>query len=154
MPFVFLIVGIGMLVVAVRGTQQTAFALLQSEFSGPNSFTRWALAIFIIGTIGYVPSIRPATRALLVLVMLVIVLKNGTGLFSKFNQQIANPTPPDTGSGTPVTAPGVNAGVTQDTTSSLFNNYNPFTSTGNSTLAPMPGLIQIPGFGTPGSGGY
>lgn len=94
MPFVFIVVGIGLVVVAVRGTQATAFSLLQSEFSGPNSFIKWALAIFILGAIGYIPTVRPVTRALLALVLLVIFLKNGKGLFAQFNAQIANPVSP------------------------------------------------------------
>jgi hypothetical protein len=94
MPFVFLIVGLGFLVVAVRGTQKDAFALLQSEFSGPNSFVRWALAIFILGALGYIPVIKPVTRALLVLVLLVIILTNGKGLFAQFNTQVRNPVAP------------------------------------------------------------
>lgn len=92
MPFVFIVVGIGLVVVAIRGTQATAFQLLQSEFSGPNSFVKWALALFILGGLGYVPVIRPITRALLLLVLLVIFLKNGKGLFAQFNTQVANPT--------------------------------------------------------------
>lgn len=109
MPFVFVVVGIGLVVVAIRGTQATAFQLLQSEFSGPNSFIKWALAIFILGGLGYVPVIRPVTRAMLLLVLLVIFLKNGTGLFDKtkgFNAQIASPTAPPTPSTGAATASG------------------------------------------------
>lgn len=91
MPFVFIVVGIGLIVVAIRGTHAAAFDLLRSEFSGPNSFVTWALAIFILGGLGYVPVIRPITRALLLLVLLVIFLKNGSGLFARFNDQIRNP---------------------------------------------------------------
>jgi hypothetical protein len=94
MPFVFIIIGVGFVVIAIRGTQATAFQLLQSEFSGPNSFIKWALAIFILGAVGYIPTIRPVTRALLALVLLVIFLVNGKGLFAQFNNQIANPTAP------------------------------------------------------------
>lgn len=115
MPFVFIVVGIGLVVVAIRGTQATAFQLLQSEFSGPNSFVKWALAIFILGGLGYIPVIRPITRALLLLVVLVIFLKNGTGLFAQFNSQIANPiSPPAPSTGTattPASGTGTGAGL-------------------------------------------
>ena len=94
MPFVFLVVGIGLLVIAVRGTQATAFRLLQSEFSGPNSFLHWALAIFILGGIGYIPVIRPVTRWLLALVIIAIIVANKGGLFQAFNDQVANPVAP------------------------------------------------------------
>ena len=91
MPFVFLVVAIGLIVIAIRGTQASAFQLLTSEFTGTGSFIPWALAIFVLGGLGYIPVIRPFTRALLLLVVLVIFLKNGTGLFAQFRQQIANP---------------------------------------------------------------
>lgn len=103
MPFVFLIVGIGLLVTAIRGTQATAFGLLESEFSGPNSFLKWALAMLILGAAGYIPVIRPVTRGLMVLVLLAIVLKNKGGLFKSFNDQIAAPVQPP--------APPASAGV-------------------------------------------
>ncbi len=92
MPFVFVVLGIGFVVIAIRGTQATAFNLLEKEFSGPNSFVKWALALLILGGLGYIPVIRPVTRALLLLVLLVIFLRNGTGLFAQFNRAVANPT--------------------------------------------------------------
>lgn len=101
MPFVFLILGIGLVIVAVRGTHQQAFDLLKSEFTGDQNFLTWALALFILGALGYVPVIRPVTRAMLLLVLLVIVLKNGTGLFDRFNQQVRNPINSASGSVTP-----------------------------------------------------
>ena len=100
MPFVFMFLGLALLTVAVRGTHKEAADLLRSEWTGPGSFMPWALAIFILGGLSYVPIIRPLMRAFLLLVILVIVLKNGAGLFDRFNEQIklagaASPAPSD-----------------------------------------------------------
>lgn len=111
MPFVFLVVGIGLLVTAIRGTQGTAYGLLENEFSGPNSFLKWALALMILGAAGYIKAIQPITRGLMVLVLLVIVLKNKGGLFASFNSQVANPVPASaTGAG--LTSGAAISGVT------------------------------------------
>lgn len=161
MPFVFIVVGIGLVVVAIRGTQKEAFSLLQSEFSGPNSFIKWALALFILGGLGYVPVIRPITRALLLLVLLVIFLKNGKGLFAQFNSQIANPsasggaTADNTGVGSmgalaglspisPIAAAGTSTNYTQSSNpfggaasdasnSNTYGSSDPYGGFGNST---------------------
>jgi|ERR1017187_5166919 hypothetical protein len=123
MPFVFLVVAIGLIVIAIRGTQAQAFQLLTSEFTGTGSFIPWALAIFVLGGLGYIPVIRPFTRALLLLVVLVIFLKNGTGLFAQFRQQIANPVASS--------APTATAGATgTNSLSSLGSLFGPASAAG------------------------
>ena len=99
MPFLFLIVGIGLIVTAVRGTHKDALALLADEMSGAQSFLVWAMAIFILGGVGYVPVVRPVARGLLGLVLLVIFLKDGGGFFSKFAAQIKAPECPGANGG-------------------------------------------------------
>lgn len=99
MPFVFLLLGVGMLAVAVRGTHQQAFALIKSEFTGSNSFVVWALALFVLGGLGYIQKIRPIADGMVLLVLLVIFLTNnrpgstGGGFFAQLNAQIRNPAP-------------------------------------------------------------
>lgn len=130
MPFVFIVIGIGLVVVAIRGTQADAFALLRSEFSGPNSFIKWALAIFILGAVGYIPKIQPVTRALLILVILAIFLKNGNGLFASFNNQVAAAGTTSGGSVTGTTSGGSVTGTTN--TSATAQPYLDTTSGFNS----------------------
>lgn len=146
MPFVFLVVGIGLVVVAIRGTQKDAFALLQSEFAGPNSFVKWALAIFILGGLGYIPVIRPITRAMLLLVILVIFLRNGTGLFAQFNQQVAAAGTTQV-SGTATGSGGLFGGLTGGSGGGLANLFGGGTSGGSS------GLTNLFGGSSGGSSG-
>ena len=99
MPFVFLILGIVLLIVAVKGTQGDMFALLKSEFTGSNNFLVWVMAIAVLGALGYVKPIKPIANGMLFLVLLVIVVKNGGTFFSSFNQQVANPVAPSGSAG-------------------------------------------------------
>lgn len=94
MPFVFVIFGLLVLIVGIRGTQDTMFKLLRAEFTGPHSFIPWAAAIFILGALGYAKPIRPVADAMIGLVLLVILLQNKGGFFASLNQQISNPQAP------------------------------------------------------------
>ena len=90
MPFALLIIGIFLLVAAVRGKEGDLFTLLRSDFTGENNFIYWAVAILAIGMLGYIPRVKPISVALLALVMVVLVLKKGDpsqiggGFFDKF----------------------------------------------------------------------
>lgn len=86
MPFAILIFGIALLVSGFRGTSSQLFGLLKGEFTGTPSFGKWALAIAIIGGLGYIRSIRPITNSFLALVIIVLFLSN-KGFFDKFQQQ-------------------------------------------------------------------
>jgi len=83
MPFVLIIAGIVLLTVAVRNTQDEFFYLLQGDFTGKNNYIFWVIAILIIGGVGYVPRLKPISNAFLILVVLVLVLTKGEGLFDK-----------------------------------------------------------------------
>ena len=105
MAFALLIAGTVLLISAVRNTQGTLFTLLQGDFSGPNNFVYWFVAILLIGALGYIPALKPISTAFLGLVVLVLILTRGNpqgiggGFFSQFVQQIQttnNPTAPTT----------------------------------------------------------
>lgn len=107
MPFVFFLIGLVAIIIAVRGTQKTAFQLLGSEFTGQNNFVVWAAAIVILGALGYAPGIKPVARGLLGLVLLVMILTNsrpdgqGGGFFAQLNAQLRNPVAPPEDAQTP-----------------------------------------------------
>ncbi len=88
MPFVLIIIGIVLLTVAVRNTQDDLFHLLQGDFTGDNNYIYWVLAILVIGAVGYIPRLKPISTAFLILVVLVLFLKKGTGFFDSFNAQL------------------------------------------------------------------
>lgn len=107
MPFVFVVIGLLFLVVAIRGTQAEMFALLKSEFVGTNSFVPWVAALLILGSLGYAKPIRPITDAMMGLIILVMILANKGGFFAAFNRQIDNPTAPSTPAPAPSTGNGL-----------------------------------------------
>jgi hypothetical protein len=92
-PFIFIIVGIVLLVSGVRGTASNLLTLVTGDLTGSNNFIYWILSILIIGAIGYVQDFRAFSRALLVLVLVVLVLAedkssgNG-GFFTQFQSAI------------------------------------------------------------------
>ena len=93
MPFVFAVVGIVFLIAGVRGTSDELTELLKGDVTGQNNFVYWILAIGVLGSLGYVDTLRPFSRALLVLVLVVLVLTEGKqtgggGLFQKFTQAV------------------------------------------------------------------
>jgi hypothetical protein len=73
MPFIFLLIGAVLLVAAIRNTHGDLGTALTNDVPG---FFRWALAILVIGGLGFVPGMRPISRWLLALVIVVIVLTN------------------------------------------------------------------------------
>lgn len=102
MPFALLIAGVLLLVAGVRNTQDTLFSLVKGDFSGPDNFIYWFVAMVIIGGLGYIPKIKPISTGLLALVILVLFLSKGKtsgaggGFFQQFTTalgttQTANP---------------------------------------------------------------
>lgn len=87
MPFLFLIVGVVMVVSAVRNTNQQLVQLLKGDFTGKGNFLYWLLSILVIGAVGYIPDLKPVSRAFLVLVIIVLFLNN-RGVFSQFTAAI------------------------------------------------------------------
>lgn len=90
MPFVLIIAGIVLLVAAVRNSQQSLFLLLATDFTGPHNFVFWFLSILIIGAVGYIPKAKPLSDGFLILVILILFLKKGTGFFDQFQRQIGS----------------------------------------------------------------
>lgn len=98
MPLALVLLGVLFLTAAVRGNkcngQQCSdllFTTLKSDFTGPNNFIYWGLALFIIGAAGYYKPLKPLSNAFLALVILVLFISN-KGFFQKFMDQIKSTT--------------------------------------------------------------
>lgn len=98
MPLALVLLGVLFLTAAVRGNkcngQQCSdllFTTLKSDFTGPNNFIYWGLALFIIGAAGYYKPLKPLSNAFLGLVILVLFISN-KGFFQKFADQIKTTT--------------------------------------------------------------
>jgi hypothetical protein len=92
MPFVLIVAGSLLFIAAVRGTQQDLFYLLARDFTGPHNFIFWIVAILIIGAVGYIPRLKPVSDGFLILVILALFIRKGTGFFDMFQQQIGTTT--------------------------------------------------------------
>lgn len=139
MPFVMIISGIVLIIAAVRNTQQDLYFLLAHDFTGPNNFIYWTLAILVIGSIGYIPRLKPVSDGFLILVILALFLTKKTGFFDMFQKQIAS-----TQSANPVVA---SSGATQQAAGG--GNQVAINTGGGVVFIPIVGGPTQPG-GTPG----
>lgn len=87
MPFALVIIGLALLVSGVRNTQGDLFELVKGDFSGSGNFVFWTVSILIIGSVGYIPRLKPVANSFLILVIVVLFISN-RGFFAKFNEQI------------------------------------------------------------------
>lgn len=92
MPLLIVIVGLILIVSAIRGTTGDLATNLATDVTG--GFVKWLAAIIAIGALGYVPVFKEPSRYLLALVAVVIFLTTGKGFLSQFVQQIENPPSP------------------------------------------------------------
>src|SRR3954454_18349239 len=95
MALALLFAGAVLLIAAVRNRQGDLFGLVQSDLTGSENFFQWALAIVVIGAIGYIPKLKSFSVALLALVLVSIFLRKGKGFFSQLATAV-NATNPST----------------------------------------------------------
>lgn len=102
MPFAFIIVGLVLVISGAKGSSQQLLTLVKGDLQGQNSYLYWIVAILAIGATGYIESFKPLSRAFLILVLVVLVLKEGKttnqggGFFQQFTaalKTISTPTP-------------------------------------------------------------
>jgi hypothetical protein len=93
MPFVFIFVGVVLLISGALGTSDSLLTLVKGDLTGKNNFGYWILSIAIIGAIGYVQDLRALSRAFLLLVIVVLILhedKQGSGgFFTEFQSSFS-----------------------------------------------------------------
>jgi hypothetical protein len=114
MTFALLAIGVILITVAVRGTQDDFVTLLKGDFSGPGNFWWWIAALLIIGAIGYVEKLKPLSDGLLLVILLALVLTRGSpsypggGVFQQLTtaMQALNSQPAATTPATPTTPTG------------------------------------------------
>lgn len=73
MAFLALLIGAVLIVAAIRNSHGALFSALAQDVPG---FVVWGAAILALALIGYIPGLKPISRALLALVFLVIILRN------------------------------------------------------------------------------
>lgn len=89
MPFAFLIVGTLCVFAGVRNQASTLLTLVKSDLTGSDNYIYWMLSILVLGSLGYVQTLRPVSRMMLALVIVCMILKRGNGFFSQFGTAIS-----------------------------------------------------------------
>lgn len=88
MPFALVLIGLLMIVTGVRNTHAAFGQQIVSDFTGPQNFTTWLVAIGAMGSLGYIEALRPLSRSFMTLIIISFILKNG-GVFDKFQEALA-----------------------------------------------------------------
>jgi hypothetical protein len=124
MPLFLILIGVVLVVTALNntfhGSEKSLVGLIKNDFSGPNNFLIWMVALFICGAFGYIKGFKPISYAFLGLVFVAIVLANQKGerggLFVNFFNAIngAYKLPPADPTGTTTNSNGGSGGSTQD----------------------------------------
>lgn len=77
MIFAVIIAGAMLIVTALKNTQHELGTQLALDVLGKDGFLLWAVCILAIGAIGWIPGLKPASRNLLWLLLVVILVRNG-----------------------------------------------------------------------------
>jgi hypothetical protein len=81
MPFVAFLGGIVLITIGFRGTWRQFFVLLKGDLTGKGNFVVWFFALLAIGSIGYIPKLKPLSTSFMALVILRIALADGEAFF-------------------------------------------------------------------------
>ncbi len=91
MPLILILFGIMFIDVGIRGKTTDFLKLIYKILAGTNntpSYLKWALAIFIVGSLGYVEELRDVDIAFIILVFIVMLDKTNTidNFIKSFNE--------------------------------------------------------------------
>lgn len=86
MVLVVLFLGAILLVAGVRGTYRDLFTALGTDVPG---YIVWAAAIIALGAIGLVPGLKPISKGLLALVLIVLIVNNYQKIIAGFHSAVA-----------------------------------------------------------------
>ena len=136
MGLIALFIGIILIVSAVRNSQGALFGALEQDVP---KFVVWGAAIIAVGAIGVIPGLKPVSRWLLALVIVVIVVNNYQKLVKGFQNAWQNSPQNDNQPAT--TSSGTSSNSAATGAASLTPNGAP--STGSSFLDGL--LESIPG---------
>lgn len=111
MPFLLLGAGLVLVLTSIKGNANTLYSLVASEFTGPQSFVYWAIAILVLGAIGYIPGLEKFSKLFLILVLIGLLLdkpansQNSVGVtviqtLQSFLKSTSTQTPPQTATST------------------------------------------------------
>jgi len=79
--FLALLIAVVLIVSAIRNTHSQLLGALLKDVPG---FAVWGAAIFGVAVIGFIPGLKPVSRGLLALVLVVIILTNYQNILAGF----------------------------------------------------------------------
>lgn len=91
MAFVLIAMGVVLFVTAYQGTTVTLGSMLVQDVigtQGNKGYLYWAVAILVVGAVGYIQKLKGLSDAFIGLLLLVLFISN-QGFFAKFNQALA-----------------------------------------------------------------
>ena len=91
MPFVFTIAGVLLVVSGVRGTSTDLFKLVKSDFSGTHNYFEYIVAVFLVGSIGYVKELSTMSRLFMFLIIAGLLYQNKQFFSGLVTQETAQP---------------------------------------------------------------
>lgn len=78
MPFALAIIGIVLIITGIRGTvtgtNPSLTSLVKSDFTGQGNYIYWLVAILLLGSLGYIESLKTLSRAFMTLVVIVLFI--------------------------------------------------------------------------------
>lgn len=83
MAFGLIVIGLFLLIISYRGSEEETIELIKGDFAGDSNFAYWAMAIVGVGMLGYIPRLGALSKAFLGLIILVLFLRND-GFFTRF----------------------------------------------------------------------
>lgn len=72
-----------LIVAAIRDTQGDLFAAIREDVT---AFGTWGAALIALGLLGFIPGVKPVSRALLGLVIVVLFVNNYQSIVSGFQK--------------------------------------------------------------------
>ena len=88
MPFALIFIGLIMVLAGIKNTQDQLGALVSSEFTGEGNFFYWIAGLGSVGSLGYIPPLQTLSRALLLLILVVMILAHG-GFWEQLNSALS-----------------------------------------------------------------
>ena len=140
MILIALVLGIVIIVAAIRNSQGALFSALGTDIPG---YVIWAAAIFAVGVVGYIPGLKNVSRGLLALVIVALILNNYQKILAGFQSAWQNPTPAAPTPGT--SASGVGGSPASGALDAALGNPNGISL---NNLAPVEAMtLNLTGFG-------
>ena len=140
MPIFLIGTGLVLVLLGVNGDAAAFYGLVASDFTSTTtangntiqSFIWWALAIIVLGALGYIKGLENLSKLFLILVLIVLFLDNG-GFFNQFQAFLQTTTqPPATPASSTTGTPAASSQQTTTPTSSSSSSSNSGSGLGSS----------------------